>query len=116
MIAIISKTTTDSDMPVTLELVTPALYSGERRISIFKTLDQSVSYSDMGFSAADRRYQIKSIVSESVAEELRNLLENNVELTLSLWDGLFKVVPLGLRVNGGGVAIMNFAIKSKLSA
>jgi len=116
MIAVISKTTTDSDMPVALELIAPALYSGNRRVSTSKTLDQGVSYSDMGFSVADRRYQMKSIVSESVAEDLKDLLENNVELTLSLWDGLFKVVPLGLRINGDGIAIMNFAIKSKLSA
>ena len=115
MIAVISKTTTDSDMPVALELIAPALYSGNRRVSITKTLDQGVSHSDMGFAVADRRYQIKSIVTESVAASLKTLLENNVELTLALWEGLFKVAPLGLRVQGNGTAIMNFSIKSKLS-
>jgi len=116
MIAVISKTTSDSDMPITLELLEPVLYSGNRRVSVTKTLDQSVSHSDMGFAVADRRYQLKSIVSESVAASLKTLNENNVELTLAIWEGLFKVSQLGLRVRGDGLAIINFSIKSKLSA
>ena len=116
MIAVISKTTSDSDMPVTLELIEPALYAGSRRVSITKTLDQGVSHSDMGFSPADRRYSIRAVVTKTVAGALQTLLEDNEELTLALWEGLFKVVPLNLRVKGSSVATFNFSIKSKLSA
>jgi hypothetical protein len=116
MIAVISKTTADANMPIVLELIDPALYSGERRISITKTLDQEVSFSDMGFAIADRRYQIKAIISETVAASLKTLNENNTELTLALWEGLFKVAPLSLRIRGNGIATFTFAIKSQLSA
>ena len=116
MIAVISKTTSDTNMPVVLELIEPALYSGDRRVAVTKTLDQGVSHSDMGFAVADRRYTIKAIVSETVAASLKTLNENNVELTLSLWEGLFKVAPLGLRIKGNGIAIFRFAIKEQLSA
>lgn len=115
MIAILSTTTSDATMPVVLELTNPALYSGERRVSIAKTLDQSVTFSDQGFSASDRQYQLKTIVSETVAETLKDLLENNTELTLAIWEGLFKVSPLSLRIKGSGMATFNFGIKEKLS-
>jgi len=116
MIAVISKTTADADMPVTLELIEPALYSGSRRVSVSKTLDQDASFLDMGFAIADRRYQIKAIVSETVAASLKTLNEDNVELTLALWEGLFKVTPMNLRIKGTGIAVFTFAIKSQLSA
>ena len=116
MIAIISKTTADADMPIILELIEPSLYSGNRRVSITKTLDQGVSFSDMGFSVSDRRYQIKAIVSETVAASLKTLNENNTELTLALWEGLFKVTPMSLKIKGTGIAVFTFAIKSQISA
>ena len=116
MIAILSTTTADATMPVVLELTNPALYSGERRVSINKTLDGSVSFADLGFTASDRRYQIRTIVTETVSGTLKTLLENNVELTLAIWEGLFKVAPMSLRVKGNGMAVFDFAIKSKLSA
>jgi len=116
MIAILSKTTSDANMPVVLELIDPALYSGERRVSIAKTLDQGVTFSDQGFTASDRQYQVKAIVSETVAATLKNLLENNTELTLAIWEGVFLVSPLSLRVRGSGIATFNLGIKEKLSA
>jgi hypothetical protein len=116
MIAILSKTTSDSDMPVVLELTNPALYSGERRVSIAKTLDQGVTFSDQGFTTSDRQYQVKSIVSETVAAILKDLLEENTELTLAIWEGVFLVSPLSLTIKGNGLATFNFGIKEKLSA
>ena len=116
MIAIISKTTSDSDMPVTLDLIEAPIYSGERRISTSKTLNEDTSFSDMGFTNKDRRFNLKFLVSESTGESLQTLLENNSELTLALWQGLYKVAPLRLRISGNGVAVFQFAIKSKLSA
>jgi|GEM_PF-2511929 len=116
MIAVLSKTTADDTMPVVLELVEPSLYSGERRVAISQTLDQSAAFSDMGFSGSDRRYKLKAIVSEATSATLKTLLENNNELTLSIWDGLFKVQPLRLNINGTGLMIFNCAIKEKLSA
>lgn len=116
MIAILSTTTSDTDMPVILELTEPVLYSGERRVSIAKTLDEDVTFSDQGFTISDRRYQIKSIISETVAATLKSLLENNTELTLAIWEGVFRVSPLRFSVRGSGLATFNFGIKEQLSA
>ena len=115
MIAILSTTTSDATMPIVLELTNPALYSGERRVSIAKTLDKSVTFSDQGFSTSDRQYQIKSIVSETIAAILKDLLEENTELTLAIWEGVFLVSPLSLSIKGSGMATFNFGIKRKLS-
>jgi len=115
MIAIFSTTTADTDMPIVLELLDPALYVGERRVSISKTLDLNVSFSDLGFTAADRRLTIKTIVTKTIAASLQSLLENNTELTIALWEGLFLVAPLSFRVSGNGTAVFTAAIKSKLS-
>ena len=116
MIAIISTTTSDADMPVVLELIDPALYSAERRVSINKTLDQGVTFSDQGFTAADRQYRLRAIVSEAIAATLQELLEDNTELSLAIWEGLFKVAPLSLQIKGSGIATFILAIKEKLSS
>ncbi|OQY25959.1 MAG: hypothetical protein B6244_14475 [Candidatus Cloacimonetes bacterium 4572_55] len=116
MIAILSRTVSDASMPVVLELSDPGLYTGARRLSVTKTLDQGASFSDQGFSVADRQYQLRSIISEDDAAILRSLLENNNELTLSVWDGLFKVAPIRFQVKGNGKAVFLFAIKEQLSS
>ena len=116
MIAVISKITSDVDMPVVLELNQPTLFSGRRRIAISTTLDQGVSTTDMGYSVADRRLRLWSYVSESVAEILQTLLENNTELTIATWEGVFRVAPLSLRIFSSGQATLGCVIKAKISA
>ena len=85
-----------------------------RRVSRTKTLDQSVTITDMGYCEADRDITLtSSSMTETDYRLLREWFANYETVLLSLPSGVYSAAPYALTVNNGTVSA-TFMLSARL--
>lgn len=74
---------------------TDSLYDRSRRATVIPTLDGGAVHDDMGYSASDRKWTVRTpIVHPDMTAKLRYLHDNYSQVRASTTDGVYRVAIL----------------------
>lgn len=76
------------DLPIVGDINTSS-----RRVTKTRTLDGDVAIEDRGYTPKDRNFTIRVLATRALRETLLRFLEFHNNLTLTMEDGAFDVVP-----------------------
>jgi hypothetical protein len=89
---------------------------GSRRASRVATLDGGVSVYDMGYADSDRDITVEvNNPSIEAIEFAEYITRTYTEVTVTIEDGAYSVVPESHRLNAAGALLLTLRVTEKLS-
>src|SRR5262249_29183490 len=98
-----------------LNLAAEGILDRGRRVIRTATLDGGAVVEDQGFAHGDRTWLIKAKVGESLAENLRYLVQTYGEVRAVTKEGVFRAAPDGLDERQAPFITLRLLVKEKES-